>query len=119
MNIARTKLHLVFIGLLAAALAGCSQTNNLASTPQGQALIKTNQIVVQSGGDWNKLSESDKQFLISGPGHGSEQQARQFLAAEASRTQAGAVIAGGPPKSPPAHTPAGSSSQGGTPASTQ
>lgn len=124
MNCVLTGSRRFSIGVLAIALAlvaaGCGERNNLAATPQGQALAKTNQIVGQSGGDWNKLSDSDRQYLVNGPGHGSEQQARQFLAAEAARSQAGPSVLGGPPKSTPnGHAPSGGPAQGGPAASGQ
>ena len=64
---------------------GCSQQNDALSTPQGQALLATDRIVKQSGGDWNKVSPDDREILIKGPGGGSEQGAKSFLATASAR----------------------------------
>jgi hypothetical protein len=74
--------------LLAAPLlaVGCAQKNDALSTPQGQALLATDRIVKQSGGDWDKVSPADRQILISGPGGGTEQGAKDFLAMQSARS---------------------------------
>ncbi len=84
--------------LLTASLIGCAPKNPSLATPQGQALLKTQQIVQKSGGDWNKLSSDDQQTLINGPGGGSEAGAKSFLATAAAR-------ASYHPGAPPAVTP--------------
>ena len=40
---------------------------------------KAQAIAAYSGGDWAKVKPEDKQFLISGPGSGSESSAKMFL----------------------------------------
>lgn len=66
--------------------AGCAQKNDALSTPQGQALLATDRIVKQSGGDWDKVSPADRRILISGPGGGTEQGAKNFLAMQSARS---------------------------------
>jgi hypothetical protein len=93
-----SKFLLVIIVFL---MTGCGQKNNALSTPQGQALLKTQTIVNQSGGDWNKLSPADQQYLVSGAGGGTIQGAKSFLATAAARQS----FHPGPPPTIPTRRP--------------
>ncbi len=64
--------------ILGASLVGCSHHSEY-SPAQQQTLTRFQQIAKQSGGDWNKVSLKDQQWLINGPGGGSEQNARMML----------------------------------------
>jgi len=100
---AASALLLIFASSLA---TGCSQQNDALSTPQGQALLATDRIVKQSGGDWNKVSPADREILIKGPGGGSEQGAKSFLqTASARQSFKPQPPSGGPATQRPADAP--------------
>ncbi len=63
---------------LGLSLFGCSHHSEYTPAQQ-QTLSRFQQIAKESGGDWNKVSAADKQWLINGPGQGSEMNARMML----------------------------------------
>lgn len=83
------------IFMLGAALAGCSHQSEYTRAQQ-QTLTRFQQIAKQSGGDWNKVSVTDQQWLINGPGGGSEQNARMMLSNFGDRPQK--ATPSGPPQ---------------------
>ncbi len=85
----------LFALLLAAVLPGCSSHSNYTPAQQ-QTLTRFQKIVKESGGDWNKVSAADRQWLINGPGGGSEMNARMMLGNFGRQPQKGAP--GGPPQ---------------------
>lgn len=96
-------------------IVGCSRTNTGYSSQQKQAIDRIGSIALKSGGDWNKVSPADRQFLINGPGYGNETDAREYLSAEAEHLKMGLPAPEGPPKAmlPSGHAPAGGPAQGG------
>ncbi len=86
--------------LLLAMQLGCNQQpSNGFNAAQTKVLNRMDTIAKQSGGDWSKVSPSDQQFLINGPGGGSVQTAQMLLQSRARSLQGGS--AGGPPPSGP------------------
>jgi hypothetical protein len=76
----RVLLIMSSVAALFVVLAGCgNKDDGGVNATQMKALDRTQQIVQQSGGDWNKVSAADQQYLIQGPGYGNEQTARDFL----------------------------------------
>lgn len=67
--------------ILSILSGGCSSNNsggNLTGNEQ-QTVDKTTVLVKQSGGDWNKLSKSDQDYLTKTIGDGSPGMAKQVL----------------------------------------
>ena len=88
----------VLLGLfLAVALPGCHRADDgLSSTRQEQADRLTD-IAKRSGGDWNKLTQADKDYLVNTLSHGNEQNARMILMAKVGHFAGGPPQAGKPP----------------------
>jgi PHP family Zn ribbon phosphoesterase len=89
--------------LLLAALAlsvgvGCSKPDDGMKPEEKQMASRLEEITRKSGGDWNKLSEADRQYMVKEIGQGSEQSARMLLQARAGRLR---VTPGGPRGGPP------------------
>ena len=63
----------------------------------------------KSGGDWDKVSEDDKKYLINDVSHGSEQSAKMLLMARGGKLKAkpGGPSPGGPTPGGPAQGRAG------------
>ena len=81
---------LLFFGF---AVAGCSQTQDTSSPDQQKQASRLSEITKKTGGDWNKLTPADKQYLIQEIGKGDEGIARSVLQMNVPRT---------PPHGPPA-----------------
>lgn len=85
------------IGFLGLILAGCA-TNDMSddglSAGDKQAANRLAEIAKTSGGDWNKLSQSDKDYLVNDVAHGSEQTAKMLLQSKAGKMSGGAGGAG-------------------------
>ncbi len=94
----RSTVHLaasvVAVLAMGSALFGCSHHSEYTPAQQ-QTLSRFQQIAKESGGDWNKVSAADKQWLINGPGGGSEENARMMLGNFGRSPQKG------PPAGPP------------------
>ena len=100
----RLKVLLIIstVAVLFADLAGCgNKDDGGVNATQMKALDRTQQIVLQSGGDWSKVSPADQQYLIQGPGYGNEQTAQQFLISSYNHMKSGP------------HAPAGNKGAGG------
>lgn len=94
-----------FLALLAFGFAltggiGCNHDSGLNPT-QEKTANRLDEIVKKSGGDWEKLSESDRDFLIKEVAHGNEQSARTLLTVKSRKLPtgppAGGPSVGGPP----------------------
>ncbi len=84
---------------LAVAVPGCHRADDgLSSTRQEQA-DRLSDIAKRSGGDWNKLTQADKDYLVKTLSNGNENNARMILMAKVGH------FAGGPPQTgrPPGH----------------
>jgi len=86
------------IGLISLiALQGCA-SNDMSDdgVPAGdkQAASRLDEIAKTSGGDWNKLSQSDKDYLVKEVAHGSEQTAKMLLQSKSGHLDGGAGGAG-------------------------
>lgn len=75
-------------------LAGCSRDNDGLSAEQRQAGDRLSEIARKTDGDWNKLTEADRDFLVNQMSHGNEQSARMLLLGAAGKI-------GGRPGGPP------------------
>lgn len=78
--------------------AGCGSRQSDAPTPsQQQALDRADAIATQSGGDWDKITPGDRQYLTKTVGYGNDASARQFIAGLAHHlSQASAPLSSGP-----------------------
>ncbi|HWA84256.1 MAG TPA: hypothetical protein VG820_12505 [Fimbriimonadaceae bacterium] len=60
------------------ALAGCSSGTGLTKEDETRA-SRLDQIAKQSGGDWDKVSDADKQYVINEISRGSEESAKRLI----------------------------------------
>lgn len=75
--------------------AGCAhQMESGLSSEQKQQSSRLGEIAQRTGGDWDKLSPDERNFLVNEPSHGSEKSARMLLLGSAGKI-------GGRPGSPP------------------
>lgn len=68
-----------------AVLVGCHQDSGL-NTEQQQTANRLDEIAKKSGGDWDKISQGDRDYLIKQLG--SEQGARMVMAAKGGKLKA-------------------------------
>jgi hypothetical protein len=68
------------------ALTGCSKTQDTSSSVQQQQANRLSEITKKTGGDWNKLTPDDKQYMIHDIGQGDEGVARTVLQMNIPRT---------------------------------
>ena len=74
--------------VLLAALSGC-QKNEMQADPQSEKLsADVNAIAKKSGGDWNKLSDADKD-TVKNLEHGNEESAKRLIHALSGKTHEG------------------------------
>jgi len=71
---------------------GCSSDDKGDGLTQKdqEAISRLDQIAKASGGDWDKVSDADKKYLINDVSMGSEQSAKMLLQAKAGKTRRGA-----------------------------
>lgn len=65
---------------LLVATLGCARDDGL-KPEERQMANRLDEITRKSGGDWDKLSDSEKRYLIQDISHGSEPSARMLLMA--------------------------------------
>lgn len=84
---------------LAIVLAGCGNNMSDDGLPDKdkQAASRLDQIAKQSGGDWERVSQADRDYLVKEISMGSEPSARMLLQQKAGTLKA---TPGGPPKTP-------------------
>lgn len=86
------KIRLIsLIGLI--VVAGCASndmTDDGLSAGDKQNASRLTELAKASGGDWNKLSQSDKDYLVNDVAHGSEQTAKMLLQSKAGHLDGGA-----------------------------
>ncbi len=88
------------LGLIAAvvlALVGCNQGGDDGLSQKEQvAGTRIEQIAKDSGGDWSKVSDADKKYLVDEVSMGSEQSARKLIEAKSGKMAGGPGGPGGP-----------------------
>jgi hypothetical protein len=88
------------VGLLCAVtavpLAGCHSNPDGFTSTQQKAIDHVSEIAQRTGGDWAKTTPADKQFLIHGPGGGSEMTAKMILSAKAGTVSRSSTPGGAP-----------------------
>jgi hypothetical protein len=81
------------IGLIATiflALVGCNQGGDDGLSKKDQeAGTRIEQIAKDSGGDWSKVSQADKDYLIKEVSMGSEQSAQKLIEARGGKMRGG------------------------------
>jgi hypothetical protein len=86
------------IGAFAIALAGCGQSSDDGLSKKDQeAGTRIEQIAKESGGDWEKISEADRKYLVE-VSMGSEQSAKMLIYSKSGKLQG---TPGGTPKPKP------------------
>ena len=73
----KLALLALFSGSLIAA--GCGDHEAAPSAETQQQSTKLEDIEQRSGGDWNKLTAADKDYMVNTLAHGSEASARMLL----------------------------------------
>src|SRR5581483_9279407 len=76
-------------------IIGCKSDSGL-NPDQQQMATRLDEIVKKSGGEWNKLSDADRTYLIKDISYGSEPSARMLFMAKAGKLKANPVGPGGP-----------------------
>ncbi len=81
----KSRVPLVVLILVLAAIAAvvnlrtCSGSSGGLSREQVQKGDRLHEIARRTGGDWNKLTPEEKQFLVNDLAYGNEQSARMLL----------------------------------------
>ena len=68
-------------------VSGCRQQNNGLDKSEQQMADRLTEIAQKSGGDWNKVSQADKDYVVNQICHGSVQSAEILVAMKAHRPQ--------------------------------
>src|SRR5215467_10778530 len=111
-TMARTAALLAAASLIATVfvcgLSGCGKQSDGLSTEQRQSGDRLSEIAKKTGGDWAKLTEGDRDFLIK-MSYGNEQSAKWLLLGAAGKVGGGSGPQGGkkfgPPGGAPGQTP--------------
>ncbi|HZO88378.1 MAG TPA: hypothetical protein VFB38_08560 [Chthonomonadaceae bacterium] len=80
--------------LVSVPVAGCHREDDGLSPKQRQTVDRLDEIAKKSGGDWDKVSQADRDYLVNEVAHGSEQSAKMMLMAKGGKMHANP---GGPP----------------------
>ncbi len=85
----KKTVPVIVLGMaLATPLIGCHKSgDDMTPTEQKQA-SRLDEIAKKTGGDWNKLTPEDRQYLVKDISQGSEQSARMLLSVKAGRLKA-------------------------------
>ncbi len=81
----KSRLPLIVLIIVLAGVAvvvnlrTCSDSTGGLSTEQVQQADRLHAIAKRTGGDWNKLTPEEKQFLVNELAYGNEQSARMLL----------------------------------------
>lgn len=87
-----TAVGILWASAFLVPLAGCSQSDDGLSTAQKQQADRLDEIAKKSGGDFDKLSATDKDYLLKNLADNNEKTARMLLMAKTGGFK------GGPPK---------------------
>lgn len=94
-------------GLIIVACAsmavGCQKTDDGLSQQEQKMTDRLGEIAKSSGGDWDKLSQADRDYLVNEVSRGSETSARMLLQAKSGRLKAKPGGPGGPTPGGPAN----------------
>lgn len=74
-----------YLLLAALAVAGCASKDDGLDASQRQVGDKFSEIVQRSGGDWDKLTAEDRDFLVNKMANGNENAARMMFGARSGR----------------------------------
>lgn len=100
----RTLASFVVLASLSAVCAtgilGCGSDSGQDAKKTVEERDRLSAIKAQSGGDWNKLSQSDKDYVLQLV-HGSESSAKMLLSPPGGGRPAGGPAAGGRPPGAP------------------
>lgn len=72
-------LSLTACALAALGCGGCDAKDRGLSAEQRQSSDRLGDIAKRSGGEWDRLTPEDRNFLLNDLSHGSEQSARMLL----------------------------------------
>lgn len=68
-------------------VSGCQQQNNGLDKSEQRMADRLTEIARKSGGDWNKVSQADKDYVVNQICHGSVQSAEILVAMKAHKPQ--------------------------------
>lgn len=94
-TLAVCKISMILLMAVTMPLAGCSPQGEGLDKSQTAMADKMSEIVKRSGGDWQKLTDADKKYLV-GLANGDEQAAQMSF-----RAQTGQLRIAKPPSGPP------------------
>lgn len=95
----RNGLYILMGLILLTPLAGCKHENDGMSEQQQEKANRLDTIVKTSGGDWEKVSAADREYLVKELASGSESSAKMLLLAKAGKIKG--TPGGGPNSAPP------------------
>lgn len=77
----------VLVAVTLVLFAGChpAARDQITDPHQQQVMSRVDALVKSTGGDWTKLSQADRDYLIQETGKGQEMPARMVFAARAGR----------------------------------
>ncbi len=81
-------LVLLLICCAGLSVGGCRGSNDGMSSEQVQKADRLSEIATRSGGDWDKVPQSDRDYLIKMTPSGTEQSARMLLLAKSGKLSA-------------------------------
>jgi hypothetical protein len=70
-------------------IAGCQKADDGLSADQQKITDRLDEIAKKTGGDWEKLNDVDKKYLVTELGHGNETSARMILSAKGGKLRVG------------------------------
>ena len=91
---------LMLLVVLLSVVGGCTGSDDDGLDPKEvKAASRVEQIAKSSGGDWSKVSEADKKYLVEEISMGSEQSAKMLIMSKSGslRASPGGAHSGGPP----------------------
>jgi hypothetical protein len=82
--------RILFIAFVVFAAIGCNggESGDGLTKDQVQAASRLDEIAKQSGGDWEKVSAADREYLIKEVSMGSEESAKRLLLAKSGAMKA-------------------------------
>jgi hypothetical protein len=103
MHVKRRRLFALLAGLGSAALLpafGCNRPDDGMSQEQQQKASRLTEIAKKADGDWDKVPQADRDYILKNFTSGSESGARMLVLASSGKFKGGP--GGGPPGAPPA-----------------
>lgn len=96
----RAYLLAAFASVLALPIIGCSKADDGMNSEQVQKADRLTEIAKKSDGDWSKVSQSDRDYILKDVTHGDEAAAKMLMLAKAGKLK-------GSPGGGPSGQPAG------------